>query len=330
MNILKDSFGRRFPYIRLSISDVCNFKCGYCLPNGYKIDKSDNRTFINTEEIGRLARALSELGVSKIRLTGGEPTIRKDFLEIIKIIKKNSGIKKTVITTNGYKLDKIAEDIKDSGLDGINISLDSLNSDIFKQITGHDRLKEILNGIEKLQKLKFKNIKINAVLLKGVNDSEKDFQDWSHFIKKNKIDFRFIELMQTGDNLNYFKKYHVSANKFVEYLNKNNWVIQTFGKDSGPAKNYINPEYKGKFGVIAPYSKDFCKSCNRLRITAKGDLRLCLFGNTGINIRHLMQKDNQIDELKDLILKQLNYKKESHHLELGETGLTKNLSTTGG
>ena len=101
MNILKDSFGRRFPYIRLSISDVCNFKCGYCLPNGYKIDKSDNRTFINTEEIGRLARALSELGVSKIRLTGGEPTIRKDFLEIIKIIKKNSGIKKTVITTNG-------------------------------------------------------------------------------------------------------------------------------------------------------------------------------------------------------------------------------------
>ena len=92
----------------------------------------------------------------------------------------------------------------------------------------------------------------------------------------------------------------------------------------------MNPEYKGKFGVIAPYSRDFCKSCNRLRITAKGDLRLCLFGNTGINIRHLMQKDNQIDQLKDLILKQLNYKKESHHLELGETGLTKNLSTTGG
>ena len=179
MNILKDSFGRRFPYIRLSISDVCNFKCGYCLPNGYKIDKSDNRTFINTEEIGRLARALSELGVSKIRLTGGEPTIRKDFLEIIKIIKKNSGIKKTVITTNGYKLDKIAEDIKNSGLDGINISVDSLNSDIFKQITGHDRLKEILDGIKKLQKLKFKNIKINAVLLKGVNDNEKDFKGYN-------------------------------------------------------------------------------------------------------------------------------------------------------
>jgi len=330
MNILKDSFGRKFPYIRLSISDVCNFKCGYCLPDGYKIDKSDNRSFLNIEEIGRLAKALSELGVSKIRLTGGEPTVRKDFFEIIKIIKKNSGIKKTVMTTNGYRLDKIANDIKNIGLDGINISIDSLNPDTFKKITGHDRLEEILRGIKNLQKLNFKNIKINAVLLKGVNDSEKDFNDWAEFIKNNEIDFRYIELMQTGDNIDYFNNYHVPAKKFTNYLNNNNWIIQTFGKDAGPSKNYLNPKFKGKFGVIAPYSKDFCKSCNRLRITAKGDLRLCLFGNTGINIRHLMQKDNQIEELKDLILKQLNYKKESHYLELGETGLTKNLSTTGG
>jgi cyclic pyranopterin phosphate synthase len=330
MNVLEDSFGRKFPYIRLSISDVCNFKCGYCLPDGYKIDKSDNRTFIKIEEIGRLARALSELGVSKIRLTGGEPTVRKDFFEIIKIIKENSGIKKTVITTNGYRLDKIANNIKNSGLDGINISIDSLNAKTFKKITGHDRLEEILRGIKNLQKLNFKNIKINAVLLKGVNDSEKDFNDWAEFVKDNEIDFRYIELMQTGDNLDYFNNYHVPAKKFTDYLNNNNWVIQTFGKDSGPSKNYLNPKFKGKFGVIAPYSKDFCKSCNRLRITAKGDLRLCLFGDTGINIRHLMQKDCQIEELKDLILKQLNFKKESHYLEIGETGLTKNLSTTGG
>ena len=330
MNILKDSFGRKFPYIRLSISDVCNFKCGYCLPDGYKIDKSDNRTFINTEEIKRLARALSELGVSKIRLTGGEPTIRKDFFEIIKIIKENSGIKKTVITTNGYKLDKIANDIKNSGLDGINISIDSLDPKTFKKITGHERLDEILRGIKNLQKLNFKNIKINAVLLKGINDSEQDFDTWAQFIKNNEIDFRYIELMQTGDNLDYFNKYHVPSKKFTDYLNNNNWIIQTFGKDAGPAKNYLNPKFKGKFGVIAPYSKDFCKSCNRLRITAKGDLRLCLFGNTGINIRHLMQKDEQLEELKDLITKQLNFKKESHYLELGETGLMKNLSTTGG
>jgi len=330
MSLLQDSFGRRFPYIRLSITDVCNFKCGYCLPNGYQKDKSDNRTFLSLEEVQRLAKGLSELGVSKIRLTGGEPTVRKDFFDIVKILKQNSGIKKTVITTNGYKLDQLAEQIIESGLDGINISIDSLDKNKFHQITGHDRLDTILRGIEKLQKLNFKNIKINAVLLKGLNNSDKDFNEWSNFLKSNEVDFRYIELMQTGDNLDYFKKYHVSSKVFIDYLNENNWIIQTLGKDSGPSKNYINPEFKGKFGVIAPYSQDFCKSCNRLRITSRGDLRLCLFGNTGINIRHLIQRDDQIEELKDLILKQLNFKKESHYLELGETGLTKNLSVTGG
>ena len=330
MSLLQDSFGRRFPYIRLSITDVCNFKCGYCLPNGYQKDKSDNRTFLSLEEVQRLAKGLSELGVSKIRLTGGEPTVRKDFFDIVKILKQNSGIKKTVITTNGYKLDQLAEQIIESGLDGINISIDSLDKNKFHQITGHDRLDEILRGIEKLQKLNFKNIKINAVLLKGLNNNDKDFNEWANFLKSNEVDFRYIELMQTGDNLDYFKKYHVSSKVFIDYLNENNWIIQTLGKDSGPSKNYINPDFKGKFGVIAPYSKDFCKSCNRLRITSRGDLRLCLFGNTGINIRHLIQRDDQIEELKDLILKQLNFKKESHYLELGETGLTKNLSVTGG
>jgi len=330
MSLLQDSFGRRFPYIRLSITDVCNFKCGYCLPNGYQKDKSDNRTFLSLKEVQRLAKGLSELGVSKIRLTGGEPTVRKDFFDIVKILKQNSGIKKTVITTNGYKLDQLAEQIIESGLDGINISIDSLDKNKFHQITGHDRLNEILRGIEKLQKLNFKNIKINAVLLKGLNNSDKDFNEWANFLKSNEVDFRYIELMQTGDNLDYFKKYHVSSKVFIDYLNESNWIIQTLGKDSGPSKNYINPEFKGKFGVIAPYSKDFCKSCNRLRITSRGDLRLCLFGNTGINIRHLIQRDDQIEELKDLILKQLNFKKESHYLELGETGLTKNLSVTGG
>tara|TARA_Y100000590_G_scaffold402280_1_gene487925 strand:+ start:536 stop:1546 length:1011 start_codon:yes stop_codon:yes gene_type:complete len=330
MKILKDSFGRTFPYIRLSITDVCNFKCGYCLPNGYQIDKSDNRKFLHLEEIKRLAKVFSKLGVCKIRLTGGEPTVRKDFFDIIKILKHEAGIKKVVITTNGYHLDKKAKMLVDSGLNGINISIDSLDRNTFKKVTGHDRLPEILKGIQNLQDLYFENIKINAVLLNGINSSDQDFETWAEFIKANKVSFRYIELMQTGDNLNYFKKYHVSSKIFKEYLNKNNWIYQTLGRDAGPSLNYINPEYKGKFGIIAPYSKDFCRSCNRLRITSRGDLRLCLFGNTGISIRHLLQKDDQIDELQNLIMGQMKFKKESHYLELGETGLTKNLSTTGG
>ena len=136
--------------------------------------------------------------------------------------------------------------------------------------------------------------------------------------------------MQTGDNLDYFKKNHISSKIFKDYLLKNNWTQQTYGKDAGPALNFIHPEFEGKFGLIAPYSKDFCKTCNRLRITSRGDLRLCLFGNTGISIRHLLQSDSQKEELVDLVIKQLHLKKESHYLELGDTGITPNLSTTGG
>jgi len=327
---LQDTFGRKFPYIRLSITDVCNYKCTYCLPQGYKKTPGDNRSFMSLEEISRLAKALSELGVCKIRLTGGEPTVRNDFFDILKDMKQNSKIEKVTMTTNGYQLDKIANQLYSFGLDGINISIDSLDRNTFKKLTGHDRLLEILNGIKILQDLNFKSIKVNAVLLKGINDTEKDFQIFSNFIKDNKIDFRFIELMETGDNKEYFKKNHVSANIFKEYLNKNNWLHQTYGKDAGPSLNYIHPDFKGKFGVIAPYSKDFCKTCNRLRITARGDLRLCLFGNNGTSIRHLLQKDNQKDELLDLIISQLHLKKASHHLELGDTGITSNLSSTGG
>ena len=215
--MLKDSFGRTFPYIRLSITDVCNFKCGYCLPNGYLKNKSDNRSFLKLDEIERLSKGLSDLGVKKIRLTGGEPTIRKDFFEIVKSIKNKSGIQKTVITTNGYKLEKFAKKIVNSKLDGINISIDSLNREKFKMVTGHDRLDEILRGIRKLQSLNFKNIKINAVLLKGINSNEEDFHEWLDFIKYNEIDLRYIELMQTGDNFNYFKKFHISSKIFNDF-----------------------------------------------------------------------------------------------------------------
>mgnify|MGYP006090602151 FL=1 len=330
MNKLKDTFGRKFPYIRLSITDICNYKCTYCLPQGYKKTPGDMRSFMTAEEISRLTKALAELGVCKIRLTGGEPTVRKDFFKILKDMKQHSNIPKITMTTNGYHLDKIAKQLHEIGLDGINISIDSLNRETFKKLTGHDRLPEILEGIKILQKLNFKNIKVNAVLLKDINDSHKEFEKFGSFIKNNEIDFRFIELMQTGDNSDYFKKNHVSSKIFKDYLENNNWVYQTYGKHAGPALNFIHPEYKGKFGLIAPYSKDFCKTCNRLRITSRGDLRLCLFGNTGTSIRHLLQNDAQKKELVELIIKQLHFKKESHYLELGDTGITKNLSTTGG
>ena len=329
MGALTDSFGRTFPYIRLSITDVCNFKCGYCLPNGYF--KQENKPgFLTLDEISNLVSALSELGVSKIRLTGGEPTVRKDFFDILKNIKSKGKINNLVMTTNGYKLNQIADQLIKDGINGINISIDSLDRNKFKTITGHDRLPQILEGIKILQDKGFTNIKVNAVLLKNINDSEADFDSWEQFVQENAIDFRYIELMQTGDSLEYFKKYHVSASVFKNYLIKKKWNEVARVADAGPSINFVHSNYKGKFGIIAPYSKDFCKTCNRLRITAKGELRLCLFGNTGTDLRPLLQSPDQKNELKILILKQLNFKKESHYLELGDTGITPHLASIGG
>ncbi len=326
---MSDSFGRSFPYIRLSITDVCNFKCGYCLPNGYfKVENKPG--FLNLDEISNLVAAFTELGVSKIRITGGEPTIRKDFFEVLKNIKSEHEISNLVITTNGYKLNEIAEELIGTGINGINISIDSLDRNKFKEITGQDRLPQILEGINILQNKGFKNIKVNAVLLKNVNDSLEEFQNWERFINNNEIDFRYIELMQTGDNLEYFKKYHTSAFVFKKYIESQDWKEISRISDAGPSINYVHSKLKGKFGIIAPYSKDFCSTCNRLRITAKGELRLCLFGNTGTNLRPYLQNQNQKDELIELILKQLRFKKESHYLETGNTGITPHLASIGG
>ena len=329
MNKMSDSFGRSFPYIRLSITDVCNFKCGYCLPNGYF--KAENKPgFLNLDEISNLVAAFTKLGVSKIRITGGEPTVRKDFFEVLRNIKSEHKINNLVITTNGYKLNEIAEELIATGINGINISIDSLDRNKFKEITGKDRLPQILEGINILQNKGFKNIKVNAVLLKNVNDSLEEFQNWERFINNNEIDFRYIELMQTGDNLEYFKKYHISASNFRKYIESTDWKEISQIRDAGPSINYVHSKLKGKFGIIAPYPKDFCSTCNRLRITAKGELRLCLFGNTGTNLRPYLQNHNQTDELIELILKQLRFKKESHYLETGNTGITPHLASIGG
>ena len=326
---MSDSFGRSFPYIRLSITDVCNFKCGYCLPNGYfKVENKPG--FLNLDEISNLVAAFTKLGVSKIRITGGEPTVRKDFFEVLRNIKSEHKINNLVITTNGYKLNEIAEELLATGINGINISIDSLDRNKFKEITGKDRLPQILEGINILQNKGFKNIKVNAVLLKNVNDSLEEFQNWERFINNNEIDFRYIELMQTGDNLEYFKKYHISASNFRKYIESTDWKEISRIRDAGPSINYVHSKLKGKFGIIAPYSKDFCSTCNRLRITAKGELRLCLFGNTGTNLRPYLQNQNQKDELVELILKQLRFKKESHYLETGNTGITPHLASIGG
>ena len=324
--MLVDKFNRTFPYLRLSITEICNFSCKYCLPNGYK--KTGQEHFLSQDEIRRLLNAFIELGVWKIRLTGGEPTIRKDFTDIAQMIGDRKEISTLAFTTNGYKLKDRAQEWRDAGLNAINISIDSFNAKKFHDITGHNRMKEIRAGIDKAIEVGFEKVKINVVLLKGVNDDELD--QYLEYVKDTPVSVRYIELMQTGDNLNYFKKFHQSADHVKDQLVERDWIENIRAVGDGPAVNFTHPEYNGSIGLIAPYSKDFCSGCNRLRITSSGDLRLCLFGNIGIPLRPMLQNDDQKEQLKTVIRKQLDYKASTHFLAMGDTGIMTNLSSTGG
>ncbi len=323
---LVDNYDRAFPYLRLSITDVCNFRCEYCLPEGYSC--ADKPKFLTIDEIRRLVTAFAELGVWKVRLTGGEPSVRKDFSEIVKLVSQIPGIDSTAFTTNGYRLKNNAQNWHDAGMKNINISLDSLDPEKFHKITGHDRLDEVLAGIEKSIAVGYVSVKVNVVLLKGINSDA--IGTYLDYVKNRPVTVRFIELMQTGDNLTYFKKYHLSAEVVRTQLLEQGWVENIHAYGAGPAVNFTHPEYEGTIGLIAPYSKDFCLNCNRLRITATGDLRLCLFGEVGIPLRDLLQHDDQKAALQARIMKQLNYKRSSHFLAQGETGLIPNLASTGG
>lgn len=323
--ILRDNFDRTFPYLRLSITDVCNFKCEYCLPNGYQGRRSK---FLERDEINRLVNAFADLGTYKIRLTGGEPTVRRDFADIVRLIAANPKITQLAFTTNGYRLKENALAWRKAGLTHINVSIDSLDPKTFHRVTGHDRLGEILDGVNAALDAGFEAVKINAVMIKGVNDQA--LPEFMALAKDKPLSLRFIELMQTGDNLDYFKTHHYSADLFRDDLLTPGWEKQPRPLEAGPAEVYAHKDYAGTIGLIAPYSKDFCKGCNRLRVTATGDLRLCLFGNLGVPLRNLLQSDDQKPELLALIRKQLSYKLSSHFLDQGETGLTPNLSAVGG
>jgi cyclic pyranopterin phosphate synthase len=325
MKVFEDRFGRKFPYLRLSVTDVCNFRCEYCLPNGYQ---KTNSCFLSTEEIIRLIQAFGELGTRKVRLTGGEPTLRKDLTTIARSVSAITNIKTIGLTTNGYNLAQKAEEYYDSGINALNVSVDSLNADKFHKITGHDKLDTVLKGVEAARKSGFKNIKINTVLLKGVNDNE--LPEILNWIKSEDLSIRFIELMRTGDNFEYFQKHHLNADVIKSELAELGF-IPTFRKpDDGPAQEFEHQEYKGKIGIIAPYSKDFCKTCNRLRVTSRGDLRLCLFGEQGYSLRPYLASDEKKEELKDKILDLLHLKHETHYLQQGITGITQNLASLGG
>lgn len=324
---LHDRFGRSFPYLRLSLLEACNFRCSYCLPEGFRATAGRPRP-LDAEEIRRLLAGFAHLGLRKLRYTGGEPSLRRDLPELIRIAAATPGIERVALTTNGTRLPERVAVWRTAGLTHLNVSVDALERERFATITGHDRLPEILEGIEQALTLGYAAIKLNAVLLRGLNDDQ--LPQWFDYLRERRVSVRFIELMQTGDNLAYFQRHHLRAESLEALLMARGWRLLPRAADAGPAREYQHADYAGRIGIIAPYSKDFCAGCNRLRVTSLGDLRLCLFGNVGIPLRPLLQCDTQLPQLVATLGGQMSLKQLGHRLDAGETGLTPNLSTIGG
>ncbi|GAB2561001.1 GTP 3',8-cyclase MoaA [Dyella jejuensis] len=326
MSPLADRYGRRFPYLRLSVIPACNFRCTYCLPHGYHADPHAAGP-LSLAEIARLLRGFTELGMHKLRITGGEPSVRHDLAGILRTAAAVPGITKLAMTTNGTLLSRHLREWMDAGLNAINVSVDSLDRAVFARITGHDRLPDILRGVDMALAAGLP-VKLNAVLLRDVNDAQ--LPAWLDYLREHHAGVRFIELMQTGDNLPFFRDHHVRAESLETQLQASGWQLLPRVADAGPAREYRHPDYAGRIGIIAPYSQDFCAGCNRLRVTATGDLRLCLFGEFGIPLRPLLQADEQRDELVRALGGQIGRKEQGHFLHDGRTGITPHLASTGG
>lgn len=327
MGQLYDQFGRRFHYLRLSVTEACNFRCVYCLPNGYK-KCSQSPVPLRADEIRNLVAAFSELGLQKVRLTGGEPTTRGDLLNVIHTVAGVERVKKVALSTNGYSLKRRAREFREAGVTALNVSVDSLDSKKFFEITGQDRLGEVLDGLSTALSLGFESVKINTVLLKGVNDS--DLMQFLDYVKDRPIALRFIELMRTGDNGAFFDQRHLNSTPLRQRLESMGWKEGPRKIDDGPAIEFVHPSFYGRIGIIAPYSKEFCKTCNRLRVSSTGDMRLCLFGGDHHSLRPLLQLPSQKNELIETVTNLIGEKPYSHLLNAQETGKTRHLAEIGG
>ncbi|MBI0517283.1 GTP 3',8-cyclase MoaA [Pectobacterium parmentieri] len=328
MSQLTDAFARKFYYLRLSITDVCNFRCTYCLPDGYQANGTNPHRFLSLDEIRRVSRAFAELGTEKVRLTGGEPSLRRDFVDIIAAIRENPAIRTLAVTTNGYRLARDAAQWRDAGLTALNVSVDSLDARQFHAITGQDKFRQVMDGIDAAFNCGFAKVKVNTVLMRDVNaGSLQTFLDW---IQHRPIQLRFIELMETGEGGELFRRRHVSGEVIRQQLLQQGWQQQQRARSDGPAQVFYHPDYQGEIGLIMPYEKDFCLSCNRLRVSAIGNLHLCLFGEQGIPLRDLLADDRHLDDLKMRISGGLSTKKQTHFLHDGNSGMTQNLSFIGG
>ncbi|MDY6980793.1 MAG: GTP 3',8-cyclase MoaA [Pseudomonadota bacterium] len=326
---LIDNFGRQINYVRISITDRCDFRCVYCM--------SEDMTFLpraeilSLEEITQLARAFTELGVGKIRITGGEPLVRRNALWLFQQLGELPELRELVLTTNGSQLSRHAQALRDAGVRRINISLDSLQPERFARLTRVGDLDKVLQGIEAARQAGFERIKLNSVILKNRNHDE--VTDLVRFAVEQELDISFIEEMPLGVIGDHDRaEVYYSSDELLRDLQQSFELLPTTETTGGPSRYYRIRGSDTRIGLISPHSHNFCDSCNRVRVTAQGRLLLCLGQEHSMDLRQILREyPEDMPRLKDAIVQSMDLKPRGHDFNLQEQPvILRHMSVTGG
>ena len=312
-----DNYGRLVDYLRLSVTDLCNYRCQYCMP-AEGVCKKEHGAILSVEECVEMARAAAACGIRKVRLTGGEPLVRRGIVDICRGISQLPGIEEVCLTTNGSLLPQLAQPLREAGVDRLNISLDTLRPERFRSMTRVGELQDVLNGISAAEEAGFHDLKLDVVLIGGFNDDE--IGDFLALTTDHPWEVRFIELMPMGPCAGWEKSCFLSGNAILERYP----TLQEI-EPNGVARRFRLPGAKGTVGLISPISCDFCSECRRIRITADGKLKGCLHGREELSLRGLHGA-----QLEDAIRLGIAQKPQRHHLRERSSDTPRNMNQIGG
>lgn len=310
MRQLLDTFGRTVTNVRLSVTDRCNFRCVYCMPEeGIEWMKRDE--LLTYEELGRLARIFASLGISRIRLTGGEPLMRKELWKLVRLLRAIQGIQDIALTTNGYFLKEQARQLVDAGLDRVNVSLDSLDPRVFNEMARRDFFAKTWSGIEEAEHLGLNPIKLNVVLIRGINDGE--ILRFAEFARRRAFVVRFIEFMPLGKDDGWANERVVTTREVLETI-RGRYALVPLPVDGvkAPADRYVFEDGQGEVGFISSVSEPFCGNCDRVRVTSDGKLRTCLFSLQETDLRTLLRGGARDEEIAEALADAVSKKEEGH------------------
>lgn len=324
---LVDKYGRRITYVRLSITDRCDFRCTYCMAE--EMTFLPRQSVLSLEECLRVATAFVGLGVSKLRITGGEPLVRKDALWLIERLGALPGLDNLVLTTNGSQLDRFASPLRKAGVKRLNISLDTLDAGRFRSITRIGDLDKVLRGIDAARTAGFRRTKLNTVMMRGVNDGE--FVNLVRFAVTNELDISFIEEMPLGDIVGRNSTY-ISSEETRALLGEHFELIPSAESSGGPARYWRIPGSETRIGFISPHSHNFCDTCNRVRITAKGELYPCLGQNDSVDLLRVLRSGADDAGLRQALVDSMGIKPWGHDFteQMDKPQVVRFMSMTGG